>query len=151
MMSADWGRDQVEQAADAGADLVLLIGPATRASVTAATDAASRLGVPLLLDIPLGHVTASWITDMENAGVDGFTVTTNIDLGVGTDHPLTATRAIREWTQLPVAVSGGFSVTDQSVLSSPDWDILIIGRSIAEAVDPAAAAEQLLGLVHRRK
>lgn len=35
MMSADWGRDQVAIAAEAGADVVLLIGPATSANVSA--------------------------------------------------------------------------------------------------------------------
>jgi HEAT repeat protein len=41
MMSADWGRDQVILAAQAGADIVLLIGPASTSSVADAVDPAS--------------------------------------------------------------------------------------------------------------
>jgi 3-keto-L-gulonate-6-phosphate decarboxylase len=41
MISTDWGRDQVEQAAFNGADVVLLIGPASHASVQ---HAIARLG-----------------------------------------------------------------------------------------------------------
>jgi 3-keto-L-gulonate-6-phosphate decarboxylase len=151
MMSADWGRDQVEQAAEAGADVVLLIGPATAASVSAAVEAGRRLGTPILLDVPTLHASQQWVREMERAGVDGFTVTSNIDIGVGVGHPLARARAVRSWSRLPVAVSGGFSVTDLPVLTSEDWDILIVGRSITEAIRPKSAADQLLKIVHTQR
>ncbi|MGH8909472.1 MAG: orotidine 5'-phosphate decarboxylase / HUMPS family protein [Egibacteraceae bacterium] len=151
MMSADWGRDQVELAAAAGADVVLLIGPATVASVTAAVDAGRRLGVPILLDVPAEHATEWWVRDMERVGVDGLAITTNIDLGVRGRHPLEKARAIRNWTRLPVAVSGGFGPTDYAICTGGDWDILIIGRSITDAVEPVAVANRLVDLVHRRR
>ncbi|MFY1659191.1 orotidine 5'-phosphate decarboxylase / HUMPS family protein [Micromonospora sp. WMMD1274] len=56
MMSADWGRDQVVLAAEAGADVVLLIGPASIASVSAAADASRRLGIPAMIDVPEGRL-----------------------------------------------------------------------------------------------
>lgn len=151
MMSADWGRDQVELAVEAGADIVLLIGPATIASVSAAVDASRRLDVPLVLDIPGGQLTREWVRDMERVGVDGFTITTNIDLGVGGRGPLDVARLARSWTRLPVAVSGGFGATDRSVARSGDWDIAIIGRGISEAVRPADAARQVISLIHDEK
>ncbi len=151
MMSADWGRDQVILAAEAGADVVLLIGPATTASVSAAVEAGRRLGVPIVLDVPEPHLSQQWIREMEHVGVDGFAITTNIDLGVAGRHPLASAKMIRAWTRLPVAVSGGFSATDYSVIHSNEWDILIVGRSVAEAVQPATAASHLLRLVHERR
>ncbi|RFS37688.1 hypothetical protein D0Q02_31175 [Micromonospora craniellae] len=151
MMSADWGRDQVELAAGAGADVVQLIGPATAASVAAAVEAGRRLGTPILLDVPALHATQHWVQDMEQAGVDGFTVTSNIDVSFGAGHPLTRARAIRSWSRLPVAVSGGFSATDLPVLGSQDWDILIVGRSITEAVRPKPAAAQLVANIRSKR
>ncbi|MFI7121967.1 orotidine 5'-phosphate decarboxylase / HUMPS family protein [Amycolatopsis sp. NPDC049868] len=59
MMSADWGRDQVVLAAQAGADIVQLIGPATAASVRAAVDAGRRLAFP------------SSLTPLPTAATDG--------------------------------------------------------------------------------
>jgi 3-keto-L-gulonate-6-phosphate decarboxylase len=47
----------VELAAEAGADVVLLIDPATTASVSAAVDAGRRLGVAIMLDIPAAQTT----------------------------------------------------------------------------------------------
>ncbi|MFH9863015.1 orotidine 5'-phosphate decarboxylase / HUMPS family protein [Streptomyces sp. NPDC017202] len=149
MMSADWGRDQVVLAAEYGADVVFLIGPASTASVAAAVDAGRRLGVPILLDVPSHHVSAHWITDMEQAGVDGFAITTNIDIGVGSNHPLARSQALRSWTRLPVAVSGGFSSTDRTVLRSPEWDVLIVGRSVTEATHPTTAARLLTQLINQ--
>ncbi|MEV0135646.1 hypothetical protein AB0H83_45255 [Dactylosporangium sp. NPDC050688] len=52
--------------------------------------------------------------------------------------------------QTAVAVSGGFSASVHGVVAAPDWDLLIVGRGIAEAVDPAAPARQLVDLVRRR-
>jgi 3-keto-L-gulonate-6-phosphate decarboxylase len=150
MMSADWGREQVEVATAAGADVVLLIGPATTASVSAAVMAGRRIGVPIMLDVPAGHSDEHWIRAMERLGVDGFTITTNIDLGVGGCQPLEQARVVRGWTRLPVAVSGGFSATDHAVIGSADWDILIVGRSLTDAVQPARACRLLLGLIDDR-
>lgn len=144
MMSADWGRDQVVLAAEAGADVVLLIGPASTASVAAAVEASTRLGVPLVLDIPERHLDRSWVQAMERTGVDGFAVTTNIDLGAAGPHPLERAEILRTWTKLPVAVSGGFGTTDTALSATATWDILVVGRSVTDAVDPTTAARQLI-------
>jgi 3-keto-L-gulonate-6-phosphate decarboxylase len=88
---------------------------------------------------------------MERAGVDGFSLTTNIDLGVGVHQPLAKARTVRNWTRLPVAVSGGFNTTDLSIINSDDWDILIVGRSGSEAVQPAEAAREIVAMAHRRE
>lgn len=144
MMSADWGRDQVILAAEAGADIVLLIGAASTASVSAAAEASRRLGVPIVLDVYHGRVDQTWVHAMERIGVDGFAITTNIDLGVAGPHPLEQARLLRSWTKLPVAVSGGFDIADDVVNTDPSWDILVVGRSVTDAVDPAAAAKYLI-------
>jgi|GEM_PF-1901037 len=140
MMSADWGRDQVETAAAAGADAVLLIGPASPASVAAAAQAARRYGVPIILDVP-ASASSTWIRDVETAGADGLAVTTNIDLGSATGDAFARARWLRSLTRLPVSVSGGFSA--ESTIA-PDWDVLIVGRAVAEAVDPGRAADEFI-------
>jgi 3-keto-L-gulonate-6-phosphate decarboxylase len=85
---------------------------------------------------------------MERASV-GFAVTTNIDLGVGVQAPLTTARTLRGWTRLPVAVSGGFSPTDHAIITSRDWDIMIVGRSICDAVEPLNVARQFITMIHQ--
>ncbi|OKI71743.1 hypothetical protein A6A27_20050 [Micromonospora sp. CB01531] len=143
MMSADWGRDQVVLATEAGADVVLLIGPASIASVSAAVEASKRLAVPIIIDVPEGRLVQGWVQDMERAGVDGFAITTNIDLGVAGFHPLDQAQLIRSWTKLPVAVSGGFEPTDVEASRRRSWDILVVGRGVTDSLDPAIAARDL--------
>jgi 3-keto-L-gulonate-6-phosphate decarboxylase len=149
MMSADWGRDQVELAATAGADVVLLIGLSTAASVAFAAEAGRRLGIPLMLDVPPDRLDRGWVREMEREGVDAFVVTTNVDHGVRGRHPLDRARQLRSWTELPVAVSGGFGAQDRDVLTSNDWDILILGRSVSEATEPGMEAHLVVNLAQR--
>lgn len=151
MISADWGRDQVELAVEAGADIVLLIGLATTASVAEATNAARRLGVPVVLDIAGTQLNREWVSEMERAGVDGFAVTTNIDIGVSGGQPLDIARTVRSWTRLPVSVSGGFDVTDDAFAYNDDWDVIVVGRSVSEAIRPRESVRQILDLVHSRR
>lgn len=147
MMSADWGRDQVETAALAGADAVLLIGLASTTSIALAVGAGRRLGMPILLDVPSGVLDREWVREVERAGVDTLVVTTNIDHGSRGDDPLERARLLRSWSCLPVAVSGGFSLHDRDILGADHWDIAIVGRSVAESTSPAAATRGLLNAI----
>ena len=88
-------------------------------------------------------MSSDWGRDVERLGVDALVVTTNVDHGHRDAYPLDRARQLRAWTQLPVAVSGGFGATDHHILSGGDWDIAIIGRSIIEALGPAAAHHTL--------
>ena len=56
--------------------------------MSAAVAEARRLGVALTPDAPPEHVNPAWLRDMERTDIDGFVVTTNIDLGFGGTDPL---------------------------------------------------------------
>lgn len=49
---------------------------------------------------------------MQESGIDGLVITTNID--IGSDTPSVQQRAaiIRRWSELPFAMSGGFGPSD---------------------------------------
>jgi 3-keto-L-gulonate-6-phosphate decarboxylase len=116
---------------------------AASASVSAAAEASRRLGVSIMIDVPEGRLVQGWVQDMERAGVDGFAITTNIDLGVAGFYPLDQAQLIRSWTKLPVAVSGGFEPTDVDASRRRSWDILVVGRGVTDSLDPAVAAQDL--------
>lgn len=81
------------------------------------------------------------------AGVVGFTITTNI--GSGSSTAFETTQTLRSWTRLPVAVNGGFSAADHAQLATEGWDILIVGSSVTDAVDPTTAAARIVELAHQ--
>lgn len=109
---------------------------------------ASVLSVPILLDAP-ANTTRQWVSDMERAGVDGFAITTNIDVGIGSATAFETAQTLRSWIRLLVAVSGGFSIADHTQLTNADWDILIVGRSVTDTVDPVTAAAHIVELTHQ--
>ncbi|HET9254407.1 MAG TPA: hypothetical protein VFO16_04285 [Pseudonocardiaceae bacterium] len=41
-------------------------------------------------------------------------------------------------------MSGGFSTADEILNANPIWDIVIVGRGVTDAVDPATAAGHLI-------
>lgn len=143
MISTDWGRDQVEHAAFRGADVVLLIGPASQASLQRAIARANALGMILVLDVPAQQASEEWCSSVQAAGVDGFVVTTNIDVGMHGPYPLHLASRIRRWTELPVGASGGFSEMELGSARQADCDIVIVGRSVVDALDPEAAARRV--------
>lgn len=144
MMSADWSRDQVELAAFYGADVVLLIGPASVLAVRAAVEAARRYGVALVIDVPHGRYSDMWVKSMEECGVDGFVLTGNIDLGTSGPFIGESAENLRRWTELPIGVSGGFDLPDILTALDYDLDILIVGRGVVDAIDPQSAALALM-------
>lgn len=49
----------------------------------------------------------------------------------------------------PPNVGGDGRATDYTPLASSDWDILIVGRAVTEAVNPTVAATRLAQAVSR--
>lgn len=148
MMSADWGRDQIEIAVESGADAVLLIGPASSASIQSAARTAARYGVPVLLDLPPSLDWGPLVKTAEAVGIDGFTITANIDTGIATrSRTVDAAAQVRRLTRLPIAISGGFATTDLDALTDPNWDLLIVGRAITDATDPGAVTRRFADLI----
>jgi 3-keto-L-gulonate-6-phosphate decarboxylase len=144
MMSADWSRDQVELAAFFGADVVLLIGPASVLAVRGAVEAARRYGMALIIDVPHSHCSDIWIKSMEECGVDGFVLTGNIDIGTSGPFISESAENLRRWTELPIGISGGFDLPDILTALDYDLDILIVGRGVVDATDPQVAALALM-------
>jgi 3-keto-L-gulonate-6-phosphate decarboxylase len=144
MMSADWSRDQVELAAFYGADVVLLIGPASVLAVRAAVEAARRYGMALVIDVPHGRCSDMWVKSMEECGVDGFVLTGNIDIGTSGPFIGESAENLRRWTELPIGISGGFDLPDILTALDYDLDILIVGRGVVDAADPHSAALALM-------
>ncbi|MCC3332909.1 hypothetical protein [Nocardia abscessus] len=115
----------------------------------AAVAAARRLGVALTLDAPPAYLNAAWLRDMARTGIDGFVVTTNIDLGVGGNHPLATAKPSARVVNCQPRSLAALARPMTPCPSSDDWDIAIVGRSIADAVAPADMAQQLTSIVRK--
>jgi 3-keto-L-gulonate-6-phosphate decarboxylase/nucleoside phosphorylase len=149
MATSDWCGSQVEMAAAAGADTVLLLGCRTKQSVTEAANAATRLRIPLMIDIPEELATGQWMESVERAGVQGVAVIGNLDSGSEGVASLSRVRTLRTLTNLPIAVSGGLTEDDFPELDAVPWDVLIVGRGVVGSDTPREATKALARHVRR--
>lgn len=122
----------------------MLIGPASVLAVRATVEAARRYGMALVIDVPHGHCSDMWVKSMEECGVDGFVLTENIDIGTSGPFIGESAENLRRWTELPIALSGGFDLPDILTALDYDLDILIVGRGVVDTTDPPSAALALM-------
>jgi 3-keto-L-gulonate-6-phosphate decarboxylase/nucleoside phosphorylase len=148
---SDWCGSQVEMAAAAGADIVLLLGCRKERSVIEAATAAARLQVPLIIEVPEELATEAWMDCLKRAGVQGVAAIGNVDSGSEGVISLSRVRDLRRLTTLPVAMSGGLTEADFPALDEVPWDILIVGRAIVESDTPAKTTESMARQVRRTR
>ncbi len=65
------------------------------------------------------------------------------------NRPLALASMIRACSQLPVAISGGFSPADDAFAGSGDRDIVIVGRSVADSATSSDMAHRLSSIVSK--
>ncbi|HEU4392622.1 MAG TPA: orotidine 5'-phosphate decarboxylase / HUMPS family protein [Solirubrobacterales bacterium] len=149
MATSDWCGTQVEMAAAAGADAVLLLGCRKEGSLIEAGNAATRLQVPLIVDVPEELATPEWVGHVERAGIEGIAVIGNLDSGSEGVASLTRARDLRQLTELPIAISGGLGEDDFPALDGIPWEILIVGRAIVASAEPGGVTRSIAQHVRR--
>ena len=107
--SSDWVDEQVELAAEAGADIVSVLGLDDPNRIERAVRAARRHHVGLTIGLPNHANVEEWCPTAEAAGVDALTIIRNIDSSKGADHITRRLVEVTEATDLPIVISGGFS------------------------------------------
>jgi 3-keto-L-gulonate-6-phosphate decarboxylase len=142
MMCSDWAGEQVEDAAAAGAHIVMLMGCRAVDALQAAARSARKLSVPLFIDVPPDMMEVRWVHAAERARVTGLAVIAGYDSDPTTVTSLERLHELSAWTDLPLAVAGGFTLDDVARLADAPWTIVIIGRAIFTAANPGNAARR---------
>jgi 3-keto-L-gulonate-6-phosphate decarboxylase len=150
MASSDWAEEQVSLAAEAGADIVLLMGLSNETRIEKAVYSARKNEVGLILELPPKQGIAKWCRTAEEFGVDGIAILRNIDSSGKPSDSLSRLRAARKETNIPIAVSGGFTPTQIENMINDDWNVVIVGRAIVDAPDPKEIMRQILEILDKR-
>lgn len=143
LSSSDWADDQVGLAAEAGADLVLLLGLRRSPRIERAMGAARRHGVGCIVGLPADVDVGPWCRMAQGHGVDGIAVIRSIDNASSAADSLRLVHSVRRATTLPIAVSGGFTPSEVEASLSLPWNLIIVGRAVVQAPDPSAVVQQL--------
>jgi len=145
--SSDWADEQVRLAADAGADIVSLIGLANEPRIARAVYAARAAKVGIFVEVPRNQADLSWCKMAQELGVDGVSIIRNIDATTNPKASWDRVKRIRRGCDIPIAVSGGFGASHIAAALNISWNIVIVGRAIVDAPDPASVLNQLVSLV----
>ncbi len=143
MKTMDAGRIEMESAAKAGADVAMVMGVASDATIKECIAAGHNYGIKIGIDM-LG------VTDLVNRaraveqwGADFVGLHTAIDdqmSGVGSLDPLTA---LCSGVNIPVAAAGGINAETVGSVISAGVDIVVVGGGISKGKDVKKAAEEI--------
>jgi 3-hexulose-6-phosphate synthase/6-phospho-3-hexuloisomerase len=151
MKTVDTGAVEVEMAAKAGADVVILLGLADDSTVREAVEAGRRYGARIMVDLLGVDAMASRAVELEKLGVAYVCVHVGIDQQMRGLKPLEALREVVKAVRVPVAVAGGINSETAGLAVKAGASIVVIGGAITKAEDVKAAVKTIKKAMGLRK
>jgi 3-hexulose-6-phosphate synthase/6-phospho-3-hexuloisomerase len=151
MKVMDAGRTEVEAAKKAGADVVMVLGAATDATIRECVETGKHLGVAIGGDLLGVAAPAERARQLEAMGVNLVSVHTPIDQQMqGINGFATLTEVVKA-VRIPVACAGGLSPATAPKAVAAGARIIICGGAITKAPDNRAAALAMIEAVANGK
>jgi len=144
MKIMDAGRVEVEMAAKAGADVVVVLGAASDATIRECIEAGDSYDATIMVDlieVPNPAARAQQVAEL-GAGIIGVHCPVDVQMEGGS--PMDSLRQVAEAVSIPVAVAGGIN-SETAPLAVPNGaGIVIVGGAIIKAPDAKQAAADIL-------
>lgn len=151
MKTVDTGSMEVEIAAKAGADIVILLGTADDTTVREAVEAGRRLGSRIMVDLLGVESPTARARELEGLGVDYVCVHVGIDQQMRGMDPLKVLGHVVEAVYVPVAVAGGINSETAASVVEAGASIVVVGGAITKAEDAEAATADIKKAIASRK
>ena len=143
MKTMDAGKIEAEAAAKAGANIVTVLGAATRGTIRQCVEAGRDYGIAVAVDL-LGVADPLALADEAEAmGVAWLDVHCAIDAQMEGADPLELLRQVRGRSKLTLAVAGGINSETAADAIAAGADVVIVGGAITKAADPLEATRQI--------
>lgn len=143
MKTMDTGSFEVEMAAKAGADIVIVLGAADDSTISEAVKAGRRCGAEIMVDminVPNPVVRAR---ELEGLGVNYLCVHVGIDQQMKGTNPLGLLKEMVSAAKIPVAVAGGINSESAAHAVKAGASIVIAGAAITKAGNAGAASKAI--------
>jgi len=138
MKTMDTGAIEVEMAAKAGADIVILLGNADDSTIQDAIRASRKYGVKLMADLLSCGDPATRAKELAELGIDYINVHVGIDQQMMGDEPVRILKKLK--LNVPVAVAGGIDAQSAAKAVLSGADIIIVGGNIIRSSNVTASA-----------
>ncbi|WP_406662659.1 3-hexulose-6-phosphate synthase [Methanolobus sp. ZRKC3] len=143
MKIADTGAMEVEMAAKAGANIVVILGSVDDSTVLESVRAAKKYGVKIMADLISSSSPVPRSRELQELGVDYINVHAGIDQQMMGQDSLSIMKEVVREVSIPVAVAGGLDAEScaQAVLAGAS--IVIVGGNITRSADVAGSARAI--------
>ncbi len=141
MKTIDTGAMEIEMAAKAGADIVILLGSADDSTIMDAVRAARKYGVKLMADLISADDPANRAVQLADMGIDYINVHSGIDQQMTGDDPVKHLKKFK--VNVPVAVAGGIDAKSAAKAVVSGARIVIVGGNIVRSSNVTAAAKAI--------
>ena len=143
MKTMDAGRIEMEAAAKAGANVAVVMGAASEATVRECIEAGRNYGIAVAVDLLGVEDVVGVACRCEQLGAHHLDVHTPIDEQMRGADPFERLRLVREAVSLPLAAAGGINSETAAQAVAAGADIVIVGGAITKSADPAQATRQV--------
>ncbi|MDR1521061.1 MAG: orotidine 5'-phosphate decarboxylase [Planctomycetota bacterium] len=145
LKTMDAGRVEFEAAANAGAQVAVVLAAAADATIGQCVEAGRKYGLRTYCDSinTPPDLLARRVAEVAKLGVDIVGVHVPIDDQMLGLDPLFRLRAAREATDLPLAAAGGVTAETAPGLARAGADIVIVGGALHKAENAAEAARAI--------
>lgn len=150
MKIMDVGRIEVESAAKAGADVVVVLGLASDSTIRECIEAGKHYGAKIMVD--LLEIDALWerAKEAERMGADYIGVHASIDEQMEGKASFAGVRAIAGKIVIPIAVAGGVNSENAHEAVEAGANIIIVGGAISKNVDAKKATAEIKKAIEKK-
>lgn len=138
MKTMDTGAMEVEMAAKAGADIIIILGSADNSTIQDAVRAARKYGVKLMADLISADNQAQRAKELVDLGIDYINVHVGIDQQMMGEDPIKILKKLK--LNVPIAVAGGIDAQSAAEAVLSGASIVIVGGNIVRTSNVTAAA-----------
>jgi len=143
MKTVDTGAMEVEMAAKAGADVVIILGSADDSTVLDALRSAHKYGVRLMADLISAPDPVKRAVELEALGVDYVNIHIGIDQQMVGKNPISLLIEISEKVSVQLAVAGGLDADSAAQAVKAGARIVIVGGNITRSDNVTEAARKV--------
>mgnify|MGYP005657115563 CR=1 FL=1 len=143
MKTMDVGRYEVEMAAKAGADVVVVMGVTDDSTIKEAVEAGRNYGAEIMVDLMNVRNMEKRAKELERMGVDYICVHVSIDQQMRGMDPIEELKKVSMAVNIPVAIAGGINSETAAEAVNSGASIVIVGGAITKADDAKESTERI--------
>jgi len=143
MKTVDTGAIEVEMAAKAGADVVIVLGSADDSTLLDALRSAHKYGVRLMADLISAPDPVKRVIELEALGVDYVNIHIGIDQQMMGKDPISLLREISQRVNVQLAVAGGLDASSAVQAVKAGAKVVIVGGNITHSDNVTEAARKI--------